>query len=362
MSNSLIETLVRPEIRALNAYHVPPATGMVKLDAMENPYAWGAELKTAWLARLQEVDVNRYPDPQGTVVKQGLRAAMDIAPEFDLLLGNGSDEIIQIIIMALARSGAVVLAAEPAFVMYKMIALFAGVKYVGVPLRAEDFSLDGPAMLAAIAAEKPAVVFLAEPNNPTGNKYDRKVVEAIIAATPGLVVMDEAYLPFTDGDSLDLLRHDNVVVMRTVSKLGLAGLRLGLLIGAPAWLHEFDKLRLPYNISVLTQASAAFALEHYGYFLEQAGRIRADRAGLMQALAALPGWTVFPSEANFILTRLPAGQARLVFEALKQEGVLIKCLDGAHPLLQDCLRITVGAPEENARLLAALRDILNLDL
>ena len=354
---TLIETLVRPEIRALNAYHVPPATGMVKLDAMENPYTWGPELKAAWLARLQDVDVNRYPDPQGTVVKQGLRTAMGIAPEYELLLGNGSDEIIQLIIMALAQPGAVVLAAEPAFVMYKMIALFAGVKYVGVPLR-EDFSLDGPAMLAAIAAEKPAIIFLAEPNNPTGNKYDRTVVEAIIAATPGLVVMDEAYLPFTDGDSLDLLRHDNVVVMRTVSKLGLAGLRLGLLIGAPAWLHEFDKLRLPYNISVLTQASAAFALEHYGHFLEQAARIRADRAGLLQALAQLPGWTVFPSEANFILTRLPAGQARPVFEALKQRAVLIKCLDGAHPLLQDCLRITVGAPEENRQLLAALQKVI----
>lgn len=353
---TLIETLVRPEIRALNAYHVPPAAGMVKLDAMENPYTWDAALKAAWLERLRAVDVNRYPDPQGTAVKAGLRQAMGIAAEYDLLLGNGSDEIIQLIVMALARPGAVVLAAEPAFVMYRMIALFAGVKYVGVPLKA-DFSLDGPAMLAAIAAEQPAVIFLAEPNNPTGNKYDRAVVEAIVAATPGLVVMDEAYLPFTDGDSLDLLRHDNVVVMRTVSKLGLAGLRLGLLIGAPAWLHEFDKLRLPYNISVLTQASAAFALEHYSHFLEQAGRIRTDRAGLMQALAQLPGWTVFPSEANFVLARLPAGQARPVFEALKRAGVLIKCLDGSHPLLQDCLRLTVGTPAENATLLAALRDI-----
>lgn len=354
MSNPRIEKLVRPEIRALNAYHVPPAAGMVKLDAMENPYVWDEIMKAAWLERLRDVDVNRYPDPQGTTVKAGLRAAMGVAPEYELLLGNGSDEIIQIIIMALAKPGAVVLAAEPAFVMYKMISLFAGVKYVGVPLRA-DFSLDEAAMLAAVEREQPAVVFLAEPNNPTGNKYDRAVVEKIIAATPGLVVLDEAYLPFTDGDALDLLRHDNVVVMRTVSKLGLAGLRLGLLVGTPAWLHEFDKLRLPYNIGVLAQATAAFALEHYAYFRAQAQRIRADRAALLAELQKLPGWTVFPSEANFILARVPAGRARPLFEALKTENILIKCLDGAHPLLQDCLRLTVGAPAENHTLLAALR-------
>jgi histidinol-phosphate aminotransferase len=356
MSNPFIEKLVRPEIRALSAYHVPPATGMIKLDAMENPYVWDEAMKAAWLERLQQIDVNRYPDPQGAAVKAGLREAMGIAPKHDLLLGNGSDEILQIIIMALARPGAVVLAAEPAFVMYKMISLFAGLKYVGVPLRA-DFSLDEGAMLAAIAKEQPAVIFLAEPNNPTGNKYDRAAVEAIIAATPGLVVLDEAYLPFTDGDALGLLRHDNVVVMRTVSKLGLAGLRLGLLIGAPAWLHEFDKLRLPYNISVLTQASAAFALEHYGYFREQARRIRHDRRTLFAELQKLPGWQVFPSEANFILVRLPVGRARPVFEALKTKNILIKCLDGAHPLLQDCLRLTVGTPDENAALVAALQAV-----
>jgi histidinol-phosphate aminotransferase len=354
MNNSRIEKLVRPEIRALNAYHVPPATGMVKLDAMENPYVWDDAMKAAWLERLRQVDVNRYPDPQGTAVKVGLRAAMGVVPEYELLLGNGSDEIIQIIMMALAKPGAVVLAAEPAFVMYRMIALFVGLKYVGVPLRA-DFSLDGPAMLAAIGKEQPAVVFLAEPNNPTGNKYDRAVVDAIIAATPGLVVLDEAYLPFTDGDALDLLHHDNVVVMRTVSKLGLAGLRLGLLIGAPDWLHEFDKVRMPYNIGVLAQASAAFALEHYAYFHAQAQRIRLDRGTLFAELQRLPGWQVFPSEANFILARLPAGRARPVFEALKTENILIKCLDGSHPLLQDCLRLTVGTPGENAVLLAALQ-------
>ncbi len=358
MTNSLVEQLIRPEIRALNAYHVPPATGMVKLDAMENPYVWDETMKARWLERLQQVDVNRYPDPQAMGVKAGLREAMHIAPEYDLLLGNGSDEIIQLIIMALARPGAVVMAPEPSFVMYKMVSLFAGLKFVGVPLK-PDFSLDEGALLVAIARENPAVIFLAEPNNPTGNKYDRKVVEDIIKATPGLVVMDEAYLPFTDGDALDLLRYDNVVVMRTVSKIGLAGLRLGLLIGATEWLNEFDKLRLPYNINVLTQASAAFALEYYSFFKRQAQRIRGDRLHLIHELQKLPGWEVFPSEANFVLVRLPPHQAKGVFEALKIMRILIKCLDGSHPLLHDCLRITVGTPEENAALLAGLHQILD---
>lgn len=351
--NDFVQRLVRPEIQQLSAYHVPPAQGMVKLDAMENPYPWAPELKSAWLERLQFAELNRYPDPQGAVVKSGLRQAMGLSDAHDLLLGNGSDEIIHLIIQALARPGAVVLAAEPSFVMYRMISLFNGVRYEGVQLR-PDFSLDREAMLAAVEQHQPAVIFLAEPNNPTGNTYDRDTVEAIIAATPGLVVMDEAYVPFTDRDSLALLKHPNVVVMRTVSKLGLAGLRLGLLVGSPEWLHEFDKLRLPYNINVLTQVSAAFALEHYAVFQTQAQQIRADRAQLATALAAIPGWTVFPSEANFILVRLPAGQARPTFESLKAKGVLIKCLDGAHLLLADCLRITVGAPEENSRLLAAL--------
>jgi histidinol-phosphate aminotransferase len=343
----LVERWVRPEIRALSAYHVPPAAGLIKLDAMENPYGWPEEVVAAWLERLRGVALNRYPDPGATELKRGLHDALDLGEGTELLLGNGSDELIQMIAMTLAEPGRVVLAPEPSFVMYRMIATFTGMDYVGVPLASDDFALDRDAMLAAIAEHDPAVIFLAYPNNPTGNLFDDASIEAILAATQGLVVIDEAYAPFAECSWLDRLGDfPNLVVMRTLSKLGLAGLRLGLLAGAPAWLGQFDKVRLPYNIGVLNQASASFALEHQALF------------ELHDALAALPGIVPLPSRANFILLRVPAGQAGLLFAALREAGVLVKSLDGSSPLLADCLRVTVGTPEENDLFLTALAGAL----
>ncbi len=355
----LVAAWVRPEIRALSAYHVPPAAGLIKLDAMENPYGWPEEVVAAWLERLRGVALNRYPDPGADALKRRLRESLGLDQGGALLLGNGSDELIQMIAMALASPGRTVLAPEPSFVMYRMIATFTGMEFVGVPLRADDYTLDRGAMLAAIAEHQPAVVFLAYPNNPTGNLFDDAAVEAVLEAAPGLVVIDEAYAPFAQRSWLGRLgEHPNLVVMRTLSKLGLAGLRLGLLVGAPAWLAEFDKVRLPYNIGVLNQVSAEFALEHAALFEEQTARIRAERARLHDALATLPGVTPLPSRANFILLRVPAGRAPGLFGALKAAGVLIKSLDGSSPLLADCLRVTVGRPEENDAFLAALEAAL----
>jgi histidinol-phosphate aminotransferase len=346
---------VRPEIRALAAYHVPDSAGLIKLDAMENPYAWPDELVRDWQARLATAALNRYPDPQARALKARLRAAMRIPPEAELLLGNGSDEIIQMLALAVGGPGRTILAPEPGFVMFRMIATLTGTGFAGVPLRAADFALDTEAMLTAIDAHRPALVFLASPNNPTGNRFDAAAMRAIIEAAPGLVVVDEAYYPFCDGDCLDwLAEYEHLLVMRTVSKLGLAGLRLGLIAGRAAWLVELDKTRLPYNINVLTQLSAEFALAHAEVFARQAQAIRAARAALAQALGRLPGLTVYPSEANFILFRVPAGQAARLHAALKGAGVLVKNLDGSHPRLAGCLRVTVGRPAENAAFLAAL--------
>jgi len=357
-TEKLVQRWVRPEIRALSAYQVPDATGLVKLDAMENPYTWPQELRREWAQLLQGLDVNRYPDPRGPALRERLYAAAGIPAGMELLLGNGSDEIIQMIALALAGPDRPVLSVDPGFVMYRMIAGFCGMPYVGVPLR-EDFALDLPALLQALEEHRPAVVFLAYPNNPTGNLFDAAALEQVLGRAPGLVVVDEAYAPFTDASFMDRLgSFDNLVVMRTLSKLGLAGLRLGFLAGPSAWLREFDKVRLPYNINVLTQASAAFALRHQGVFDAQTRAIRAERDRLQGALAALPGLTPYPSEANFILVRCPAGRAAALFDGLKQRRVLVKQLHGAHPLLEDCLRLTVGRPEENARLLEALAALL----
>jgi histidinol-phosphate aminotransferase len=354
-----INRWIRPEIRALSAYHVPPAAGMIKLDAMENPYRWPETVVDEWLETLRAVELNRYPDPAAGAVRDGLRRVMAVPDGYEILLGNGSDELIQMLVMAIAAPGNTVLSVEPGFVMYRMISTFVGVRYVGVPLRAADFELDRETLLAAITEHQPALVFLAYPNNPTGNLFDRDILGSVIEAAPGLVVIDEAYLPFAGADCMDLLdRYEHVLVLRTVSKLGLAGLRLGLLIGRPAWLTELDKLRLPYNINVMTQASAVFACRHWQLLTVQTMRIRVDRENLTRQLTGMAGLSVYPSHANFILFRTPAGRADAVFDALRRAGVLIKNLSHAGGLLADCLRVTVGTRDENAAFLSALRAAL----
>lgn len=361
MKNPIVERvaqLIRPEIRALSAYHVPDAAGLVKLDAMENPYPWPPALVTAWLEHLRHAALNRYPDPAAHALQARLRATMDLPHDSALLLGNGSDELIQLIALAVAGAERVVLTPEPGFAMYRLIAAACGMRYLGVPLAA-DFSLDVPAMLAAIEQYRPAVIFLAYPNNPTGNLFDEHALQTLIEAAPGLVVVDEAYHVFARKSFIDkLARHPNLLILRTLSKMGLAGLRLGLLIGDPAWLTQLDKVRLPYNINVLTQLSADFALAHQQVFDEQARRICTDREKLFADLCGHGELRVYPSQANFILFRAPAGRATTIFEALKDAGILIKNLHAQGGLLQDCLRVTVGTPAENQAFLSALKNAL----
>jgi len=350
---------IREEIRDLSAYHVADASGMIKLDAMENPYVWPDELRQQWTELLAQTDVNRYPDPSGQQLKQQLRQAMNIPADMEIMLGNGSDEIIQIIAMAMSGSGRSILSVDPGFVMYKMIATFCGMKYIGVPLKENDFSLDLPAILQAMDQYQPAVVFLAYPNNPTGNLFDEQQVIKVIEAAPGLVVIDEAYAPFTDETFMSRLgQYDNLVVMRTVSKMGLAGLRLGFLAGSPGWLNEFEKLRLPYNINTLTQLSAELAMSNHAVFDEQTSRIRQQRTVVNAALTEMAGVKVYPSDANFILIKTAAGQAKGIHTGLREKGILIKLLDGSAPMLKDCLRITIGTEEENQKLLSSLATLL----
>lgn len=351
----LIRALVRPAVQSMQAYHVPPAAGLVKLDAMENPYGWPEELVEGWLAEVRQAQLNRYPDPSAGELKQRMREALGVPDGADLLLGNGSDELIQLLGMALGGEDRTVLTAGPGFAMYRLIALFTGMSYVEVPLREGDFALDAEAMLAAIREHQPAIIYLAYPNNPTGNAFDRAAVEAVIQAAPGVVVLDEAYHAFcgeTFADGLE--RYPNLLVMRTVSKMGLAGLRLGYLMGHPEWLEQFEKCRLPYNIGVLTQLSARFALEHVEVFEQQTLRLREERERLFDALAAMDALTVWPSRANFITFRVPAGHAGAIHGVIREQGVLIKKLDGSHPMLADCLRVTVGTPQENRQFLKAL--------
>lgn len=351
------ELLLRQELLALHAYHVPPAAGMIKLDAMENPYPLPDALRAEISGLVAHAEINRYPDASAAQLKASILNVLDFPAEMDVLLGNGSDEIIQILAMAVAKPSAVMLSVEPSFVMYKMIATFVGMRYVGVPL-AEDFSLDLPAILTAIRREQPALVFLAYPNNPTGNLFDADAIKQIIAATPGLVVADEAYYAFASDSFLPLLgKYENLLVMRTFSKLGMAGLRLGLLAGPKVWLSQLEKLRLPYNVGVLPQLVAEKLLQHHEVLLQQAEQIKRDRAWLYERLVGTVDVYAYPSEANFILFRV--SRATQVFEGLKQRGVLIKNLNGGHPALMDCLRVTVGTQDQNEQFIAALQDTIN---
>lgn len=346
---------VREEIQALAPYAVHPAAGLVKLDAMENPYGWPDELTQPWLEAIAGAALNRYPDPRAQGLQPVLRAALGIPDAADMLLGNGSDELIQIIIMALARPGAVVLAPEPTFVMYRLIARWLGVEFIGVPLRSGDFGLDRAALLAAIARHRPAAVFLAYPNNPTGNLFARDDVVAVLDAAPGVVVVDEAYAPFaSDSFMAEVGAAANLLVMRTLSKAGLAGLRLGVLAGPAEWIAQFDKVRLPYNIGSLTQITAEVALRHPALWQHQTAAICAERGRLAAGLGALAGVRVYPSDANFLLFQVPTGLAPTIYHELQADGILVKLLDGSHPALTDCLRVTVGRPEENTLFLEAL--------
>lgn len=349
--------IIRSEILALSPYHVPAATGMIKLDAMENPYPLPAALRDEIAQLAANAPINRYPDARADSLKLALRQALGIPNEMDILLGNGSDEIIQIIAMAVAKPNAVLLSVEPAFVMFRMIATFANIKYVGVPLN-KDFSLNLEAMLSALAQHQPAVTFLAYPNNPTGNLFDPDAILHIIQASSGLVIIDEAYQAFAGASFMEKLAHfPNLLVMRTLSKLGLAGLRLGLLAGRSDWLMQFEKVRLPYNVGIMTQLIAEKVLQHTNVLLEQAETIKTERSKMSTYLSSLEQVTVFPSSANFILFRID--KADQIFQALKQHNILIKKLDGSHALLENCLRVTIGTPDENKQFCTALHTILS---
>jgi histidinol-phosphate aminotransferase len=350
---------LRQDIQSMHAYAVQNSAGLLKMDAMENPHRLPVALQAALGARLGALALNRYPDARVEDLRQALAAYAQMPEGHALMLGNGSDELISLLAMACDVPGATILAPVPGFVMYAMSAQFQGLQFVGVPLTA-DFELDEAAMLAAIEEHKPAITYLAYPNNPTAKLFDAAVMARLIAAVGrqgGLVVLDEAYQPFSSKSYIDALRadpaaHGHVLLMRTLSKFGLAGVRLGYMMGPQALIAEIDKLRPPYNISVLNYECALFALEHAEVFAAQAQDLRTQRDLLVTALRALPGVKTWDSDANMVLVRVP--DATKAFEGMRERGVLVKNVSKMHPLLANCLRLTVGTADENAQMLAAL--------
>jgi histidinol-phosphate aminotransferase len=350
------EDIIRDDIRAMVGYRVADASGMIKLDAMENPYPLPTELRPQIAQVTQAAAYNRYPDAGAVRLKARLREVMAVPQDMDIVVGNGSDELIQALMLAAARPGASVMSLEPSFAMFRLIATYCGLRYVGVPLDA-DFNIDTDRLLAAMAEQRPGLVIIAFPNNPTGNLFNESAVEKIVGAAPGMVLLDEAYHAFAGRTFMQqLARYPNLLVMRTLSKLGLAGLRLGMLAGPRAWLEQVDKVRLPYNVNVLTQLIVEKVLQHHDLLAAQAALIRNERERLLDDLRRISGVEPYPSDANFILFRVKAADE--TFEALKSRRVLIKNLHGSHEALSQCLRVTVGTPEENDIFLGALRESL----
>lgn len=348
---------LRAELSKLQAYAVADAEGMVKLDAMENPYTWPDALRSQWSQELNRLELNRYPDPDPAAIKTKLQRQFGPSGATGILLGNGSDELIQLLTLAIARPQACMLALSPSFSMYHLIADMIGVDCRKVSLT-ENFELDVEATLSAIEKFDPALMFIAFPNNPTGNLWSKQDIRTIVQASKGLVVIDEAYGPFASESFVDEMhKYNNMLLLRTASKLGLAGIRFGWLTGHEQIIAELNKLRLPYNINKLTQLTIDFVLNNYSMFAQQSQQICISRGSLYRALQEIEGVQPYPSDANFILFKMVSASADDVFQKLLAQKVLIKNLS-AQPGLHQCLRVTVGTDQENEFFLRALRNAL----
>ncbi|SUO96612.1 histidinol-phosphate transaminase [Suttonella ornithocola] len=348
-----IEKVISPQVREAKAYAVADIpTNMLKLDAMELPCDLPENLREKWLDRLKNVALNRYPPAVHPIIENLLKQHFNISENHDVLFGNGSDELIQIILLASIQNNRYILAPAPTFVMYELLTKFLGMQYIGVDTKS-NFELDLPAMLKAIDKYQPAVIFLAHPNNPTGKTYPSSEIIQIIEKAEGLVVIDEAYLAYSEGSLKAFAeQYDNVVIMRTLSKTGFAGIRFGYLFGKKKWIHEFNKVRAPYNVNVLTQATIQFVLENYSEIVQQSYEIKEEREKIYQLLKTWDECQIFPSQANFLVLRVPNSQQW--FEKLKSENILVKNLNNSHPLLENCLRLTISNHKENIQLMAAL--------
>ena len=347
--------LARPRIRDISAYHVEQTSCDVILDANESPYPPPPELHERLMVVMAGTMLNRYPDMEVTLLRRSL-ARKEGVDESEILPSNGSDEAIQALIAALCDPGDRVLTPSPTFSMYRVIANYLNVDCVETPL-ANDWSLDVDQMVKDIARTQPKIVFIAAPNNPTGARYPDEAVRAIIEASPGAVVVDEAYIDYA-ARPYGLLFRDrpNVLILRTLSKVGFAALRLGYLMGDRRLLAEVNKTRLPYNINSVTQAVAAEAVNSWGLLEPSFKAVVAERERMAARLASMPGVSPFPSQANFILMRI-AGDVEGAFASLLRAGVRVRWFKGV-ARLDDCLRVTVGTARENDRFLAALEAAL----
>lgn len=357
---SHFDEIIPSYIRDLSGYRgvQPAAEKRIRLDAMESPY--GLEnLQAAWQEVLAQAEINRYPVAHSPAFLRRLKEGFQLPPENEVLLGNGSDEIILLLLLLCGGSRVRVMSPAPSFIMYEYLTRVLGGTYIGIPLE-ENFSLKTDKFIEAIKQQRPHLIFIALPNNPTGNLFDTDIVSRSVAASEGLVVVDQAYRFFAPPYNPYELspKHKNLLLMQTLSKLGMAGLRFGFLSADPQLVAELHKIRLPYNINALTLVSVQFALDHLQYFLDKGRLIVEAREHLYAELHALDAIQAYPSAANFILFRCLKHSATQVFNRLKAHGILIKNLHNGHPTLRNCLRVSMGLPTENRAFMQVLQDAL----
>ncbi len=342
--------VIRHDIKQMSVYKVTDVPeDCIKLDAMESPYEYPEELKEELASILSEVPLNRYLNPLSCGIREIIYEQFNIQADAQVVLGNGSDELIQFLTLLIAKPGAKVLSVEPSFVMYERCANLYGLNYVGVPLN-PDFTMDLDATLAAIQTHQPAITFLAYPNNPTGGRFERSEVEAILAAATGIVVVDQAYGAFaSDSFFPQAGQYDNLVVLKTLSKIGFAGIRMGFAAGPQAIMQELQKIMPPYNMNQLSVATAKFAVKYPQFISGSIDKLKSERERMRTAIRSYDVIEDFASEANFLTIRVP--DAQKLYDTLLEHKILIKNLHGVHPLLDQCVRITVGLPEENQAVL-----------
>lgn len=352
-----VRRCLRQEILQAEPYQSNPlAEGKAirHMDAAESPYNLAEQQQLQ--PKIADLKLNLYPSGNAAAMLASLRRYFSIPDQYAMLAGNGSDELIQIIATAMATSGACALAPEPCFVMYRRLSILAKLEYVAVQLQRHNLQLDMPAMRAAIKKHQPRIIWLANPNNPTGIDCRRDDLAEIISLAPGVVVVDEAYQPYAGTSILHQPLPANVLVLTTLSKIGFAGLRVGVLIAQPQWIEQLDKVRLPYNINTTSQHVVELMLQNVDLINEKVQAVCADRDQLRSELERL-GCTVWPSATNFLLVRID-GRANQVHSQLAAQGIAVKNMHNSHPLLDDCLRITVGTPQDNAQLIGLLQQSL----
>ena len=354
MSNTSAGRFAKPEVQAVAAYHLEPKDTPIKLNQNENPFGFPDDLKAEVFRRVMARDWARYPDFHLREITQRLADHAGVPHDW-VLVGNGSNELLQMTLLAVAGRGDHVIIPLPTFTVYKLQATVMGAT-VHTPLLdpAQDFALPVDSIIDLAQETQARAVVVCTPNNPTGTAYAEADLRRIIEGAPGLVLLDEAYREFNRQDLAPLLRdYDNVVLFRTFSKaLAMAGLRVGYCVGRPAMIAEIGKVKLPYAMNILSETATLVALDHPARFAPSIEASIAQRERLRDAFATLPGAHVYPSAANFLLVKF-AGGAQPVFDHLLQQGILVR--DVSHyPGLQNHLRISVGTPAENDALLASL--------